>query len=67
MRKRVEFLKCGCGQDKKVTDMGKDREDGAKYKFSIAPGGEAYTSFTELSDSGEGSLGKRQPSLEVDR
>jgi len=61
MPERVEFLKCGCVRNKEVRAIGDNRKDGAEIYLSIAPGGEAFASCTELSDSSERGLSQCQP------
>jgi len=66
MPEGVVFLKCGHVRGKEVTAIGKDLEDGAKDKLSIAPGGEAFATCTEQSYCSERGLGMCQPSSDVD-
>jgi len=46
--------------------MDEDSENGAKYKFPIAPRGETFACFTDPVYCCEGSLGKGQRFLKVE-
>jgi len=65
MPERVEFSKSGSIRNKQVTAIGKNRKDGAEDWLSVAPGGEAFASSTELTDRSEGGFGECRPSQEM--
>jgi len=58
MPERVEFAKSGRVRDKQVAAIGEDRKDGTEDSFSVASGGEGFTSCTKLPDCSERGFGK---------
>ena len=64
---RVEFLTSGCVRKNKVAAVGENRKDGAEDQLSVAPGGEAFASCTELSDCSKRGFRYPQLSQEMNR
>ena len=65
MPEQVEFPETGCVWNKQVAAVGENRKNGAEDQLSVAPGGEAFASCTELSDSSERGFGLCQRSQQM--